>query len=119
MHGAVFGEVSRFLDLYLGPVAAHEEHAGYEGAENLGEDVVGDLLPGETLPDREADGDGRVEVAAGDGRAGDDGESDAEGEAEADLQNVAKDCGGKTGGGADVEVEGCHCCDAREAVADC
>ena len=119
MHGAVFGEVGRFLDLDLWPVAAHEEHACHEGAEDLGEDIVRNLLPGKTLPDREADGDSWVEVPARDGRAGDDGEGDAEGEAEADLQDISEDCGGKTGGRGRVQIEGCHGRDTREAVVDC
>lgn len=39
-------------------VLAHQDQAGHEGAEDLGEDVGGHFFPGEVLPDGEADGDG-------------------------------------------------------------
>lgn len=40
----------------------HNE-GSHEGAKHLGKDIVWDLFPRETLPDGEADGNGRVEVA--------------------------------------------------------
>lgn len=39
-------------------VLAHQDEAGDEGAEDLGEDVHGDFFPGEVLPDGEADCNG-------------------------------------------------------------
>lgn len=59
-------------------VLSDEQESGQEGAKNLGEDVVRDLLPGEPLPDRQTDGDGRVEVAARRRCTGYDGERDAD-----------------------------------------
>lgn len=55
-----FGGVERDLLVVL----AVDEEAGEEGAEDLGEDVVGDFFPGETLPDGEGDGHGRVEMTS-------------------------------------------------------
>ena len=43
-------------------VLAHEHQTGDEGSENLGENIVGDLLPWEALPCGQADCDGWVEV---------------------------------------------------------
>lgn len=45
-------------------VLSDEKEAGHEGAEDLGEDVVGDLLPREPLPYGKANGDGGVEVTS-------------------------------------------------------
>ena len=52
---------------------------------------MGDFAPREALPDREADRDGGVEVATGDGGAGDDCECDTDGKGPADLEDGAKD----------------------------
>ena len=114
------GSNRRFFPLRdLDVVLAHEQEAGDEGAENLGEDKVGDLAPGEGLPVGEADGDSGVEVAAGGGGANDDGESNADSVGEADGEEVAERWGkwgfhGVIGG---KEKGGCRCdtrvnCDA-------
>ena len=97
----------------LGPVHAHHEQACHEGTENLREDVVGHFSPWETLPDGETYCDGWVEVAAGCGCTGYDGEGDADGEGPADLEDATEGCDADGLGG--VQVEGRDCCDAGEA----
>ena len=74
-----FGEGGKLL-----PVHSHEQQASHERAKDLCEDVVRYFLPGETLPDSEADGYGRVEVATRSGGTSDDGEGNAKSECEAD-----------------------------------
>ena len=54
------------------------------------------LSPWEALPAGETDGYGRVEVPTGGGGAGDDGESDTDGETPADLEDAAE--GGNANG---------------------
>ena len=114
---AVRFQVDRLGRLDLGPVAAHEQEPGDEGAEDLREDVVGHFAPGEALPDGEAERDGRVEVATGDGGAGDDGEGDADGEGPADLEDGAEDRDADlfADGGGGGEGEGCEGGDSGEA----
>ena len=63
MHRPFPLQVDRFGGLDLRPVAAHQQETGHEGAKDLGEDVVRNLLPREARPDGEGDRDGRVEVA--------------------------------------------------------
>ncbi|KAL9107398.1 MAG: hypothetical protein Q9227_007682 [Pyrenula ochraceoflavens] len=118
--GAVLGDVGVSKCGDLGPVGAHEDHAGHEGAEDLGEDVVGDFAPGEALPEGETDGDGWVEVTARDGGAGDDGKGDTDSEGHTDGEDVAKgrggwlyaDFGGRVGNG---KIKGGHCSNSGEA----
>ena len=47
-----------------------DQQGAHEAAQHLGDDVAEDLAPGELAGDGEAQGDGRIEVRAGDG-AGD------------------------------------------------
>ena len=84
-------EISGLGGLDLGPIAAHEQETGDESTEDLREDVVRDFLPGEALPDGEADRDGGVEVASGDWCTGDDSEGDADCKCPADLEERAED----------------------------
>lgn len=63
--GAVLTEVDFLGGRDLRPVATHQQQAGHEGAKDLCKDVMRHFLPGKPLPDREANGDGRVEVATG------------------------------------------------------
>lgn len=49
---------------HLGMELAYEQKSGQERAEDLGKNVVGDLLPREALPYGETDGHGRVEVTS-------------------------------------------------------
>ena len=115
---AVGLEVERFGGLDLRPVAAHQQQARDEGAEDLAEDVVRDLAPREALPDREAERHRRVEVATGDGGARDDSEGDADRERPADLENGAEDGDAEffAGGGGGGEGEGGDGGDAGEAA---
>ena len=115
---AVRLEVERFCRLDLRPVAAHQQQAGDEGAEDLAEDVVRDLAPREPLPDGEADRDGRVKVATGDGGTGDDGERDADRKRPADLEDGAEDGDAEffAGGGGSGEGEGGDGGNAGEAA---
>lgn len=76
--------------LDFGPVHPHHEQTCDESAEDLAENVVGDFLPREALPDSEADGDGRVEVTARGRGASDDRKGDADGESPADLEEGAE-----------------------------
>lgn len=71
-------------------VHAHKQQASHEGAKDLRKNVVGDLFPRKALPDGKADGNGWVEVTAGGGGAGDDGEGDADGEGPADFEEGAE-----------------------------
>ncbi len=75
---------------------------------------MGDVFQGEALPDGEADGDGRVEVAAGGGAAGDDCEGNANGKGPADQKEGAESSDAE-GAGA-VEGEGRDGSDAGEDV---
>lgn len=44
-------------------ILATDEETGHEGTEDLGENVVGNLFPGEALPSCKADRHGWIEVA--------------------------------------------------------
>lgn len=105
----------------FGPVASHEQQASNEGAEDLRENVVWHFPPREALPDGEADGDGGVEVAAGDWCAGDDGERDANGKSPANLEDRAEDGYAQLfpGRRGSCEGEGCDGGDAGEAEGGC
>jgi hypothetical protein len=126
-HAAVKGgsavrfQVNGLGSLDLGPVAPHQQQGRDEGAEDLGEDVVGHFAPGEALPDGEADGDGGVEMAAGDRGAGDDGESNADGEGPANLEDGAEhgDAELLSSSGSCREGEGCDGRDTGEAKDGC
>lgn len=81
-------QVEGLGSLNLGPVAAHEQQqAGDEGTEDPREDIVRHFVPGEALPDCKADSNDRIEVATGDGGAGDDSKSNADREGLADLED--------------------------------
>lgn len=82
----------------LGPIRAHEHQAGHERTKDLREDVVRNFPPWETLPDGEADGNRRVEVASRDGCAGNDGKGDTDGKGETDLEDVAVERDGQGAG---------------------
>lgn len=53
-----------------------EGEGGADGCGDLGEDVGGDVGPGEVAQHREGDGEGRVEVGAGDVACGQDDDHD-------------------------------------------
>ena len=70
---------------------AVDDERGDERAQELEEDVPGDLGPRESPPDGECDGDGRVEVAsAGHGTDGD-GKGDAHSVTEADTTQQVRE----------------------------
>lgn len=85
-------EVLGLCDLDLRPVASDTEQPSHESAEDLREDVVRDLPPGEALPESETNRDGRVEVSTRYLCTSDNGKSDTESECEADLEDAAEDC---------------------------
>ena len=57
MHRAKVLQVSSFGGLNLGPVASYEHETSDEGSKNLREDIMGDFLPREALPNGKADRD--------------------------------------------------------------
>jgi hypothetical protein len=66
----MFLDINGLGSLDLRPVASHKQQPGHEGTEDLCENVMWDLLPGKTLPDSQADGNGRVEVSTTDRSTG-------------------------------------------------
>ena len=106
----------RLERLNLRPVHAHQQHTRHKRPKNLAEDIMWDLLPGETLPDGETEGDGWIEVPAGSGGAGDDGEGDTYSEGPTDLEEGAEGGGAKGAGG--VYGEGGYGGDTWKAVAE-
>lgn len=87
------GEVLKF-----GVIHADDKKGGGKATEDLREDVVGNLAPGEILPKGHGEGDGRVEVAARGGTTGDDGNGDADSKRPSDLEDGSE--------GSDAEVVG-------------
>ena len=76
------------------------------------------LLPGKALPDRQADGDGWVEMTTGDRSTGDDSESNTERESKTDVEDGAENRNAKflACRGGDGEREGRYCSNSREDV---
>ena len=62
--GVVFCK-GRFLEcLNLRPIHPHQQQTSHKSPENLGDDVVRDLLPGEALPDGKTQCYGGVEMSS-------------------------------------------------------
>ena len=74
------------------PVHAHKQHSGHECSKNLREYIVGNLSPGESLPDGEANRNGWIEVPTGSRGTGDNSKSNADSESPADLEDAAEGC---------------------------
>ena len=103
----------RLERLNLRPIHAHQQHTRHKRPKDLTDDIMRDFLPWETLPDGKTEGDGRVEMPTGGGRAGNDGKGDADGEGPTDLEEGAK-CGGAEGAGG-VDGKGGYGGDTRES----
>ena len=73
---------------------------------------MGDLSPGETLPDSEANCDGWIEVATRCRSTGDDSKSDTNSKPPANLKDAAEGCGIWL---LSINVEGSDGCNAGEA----
>lgn len=73
---------------------------------------MGNLSPGEALPDSETNRNGWIKVPTRCRGAGDDGESDSDSKAPANLKDTAE--GGRIGLGS-IDVEGSDGCYAGEA----
>ena len=93
------------------PVHAHKQHSSHECSKNLREYIVGNLSPGETLPDSEANRNGWVEVPTGSRGTGDDSKSNTDSETLADLEDAAEGC---RIGLLSIDVEGSDSCYAGE-----
>lgn len=114
-HGrAFFGDGGGFEGLDFGPVRPHKDQSRHERAEYLAEYVMRDFPPREARPDGEANGDSGVEMPAGYGSAGDDGEGDTDSETKADLEDVAVERDGECA--CRVHGEGCNSSDPGEDV---
>lgn len=94
----------QFVSLLV--VLRGKDQSCHKGTEDLGEDVAGDLLQREALPEGEADCDGGVEVAAGGGGAGDDSEGDSHPVGETDCEDGAEGWLG---------MFGCECSSSSDA----
>ena len=93
------------------PVHAHKQHSSHECSKNLREYVMGNLPPGEALPDGEANCNGWIKVSTGSRGTGDDSKSNTDSEPPADLKDAAESCRIRLLG---IEVEGSDGCYARK-----
>lgn len=75
------------------------------------------LLPWETLPDSEANGDSWVEVTTGGRGAGDDGKRNPDRKSPADLEEGSERC--HSDGTFEIEREGCDSSDTGKAWKIC
>ena len=73
---------------------------------------MGNLSPGETLPDGETNCDGWIEVTTGCRSTGDDSKSDADSKAPANLKDASEGC---RIGLLSINIEGSDGCYAGEA----
>lgn len=96
------------------PVHAHEQHSSHERPKDLREYIMGDFLPGETLPDSEAYRDGWIEVTTRCRGTGDDSKSNTNRKAPADLKDTTECCRIRLRG---IDVEGSDGCYAGKAGA--
>jgi hypothetical protein len=85
---AVGGHVADAVEAVLAGGDGIERGAGGETADDLRGDIGGHVLPLEALADGEADGDGRVEVGAGDVADGIRHRQDREAEGEGDTEEA-------------------------------
>ena len=108
-----FGTLVPYPNRIHVPVHAHHQHSSHECSKNLGEYIMGNLLPGEALPDSEANCDGWIEVPTGSGGTGDDSKRNTNSETPAYLEDAAEGCGIRLRG---IQVEGSDGCYAGETV---
>lgn len=96
--------------LPMGQVVEIDQAGAAHCAENLSDDVPGDLIPGEFTEGCQADGHGGVQVAAGVGVGGVDAEGDGEAPAEGDGEEVVAVAFGpaKFDVGDDAAADGAH-----------
>ena len=74
------------------PVHAHKQHPSHERSKNLREYIMGNLSPGKTLPNSEANRNGWIEVPTGSRSTGDDSKSNTDSETPTDLEDAAEGC---------------------------